>query len=152
MAYRVVRWKIMHEMLGGTRMYHNFTHYRQTNSQPWSQGYSNFYDTFFPYEQVQYPEQMGNIAQTPFEYFQKPEQPLNWPNSTPFQPEFYENNVNDSQMQPQQPSMQNNYNGNSSLDLDKVLTTVGQLANTYHQVAPIVQQLNGFLKNFRAGG
>nr|CDQ37473.1 hypothetical protein BN993_07024 [Virgibacillus halodenitrificans] len=35
------------------------------------------------------------------------------------------------------------------MDLDKMLSTVGQLANTYHQVSPIVKQFGSFIKNFR---
>lgn len=40
-------------------------------------------------------------------------------------------------------------NGDGQIDVDKMLGTVGQLANTYHQVAPIIKQLGSFMKNFR---
>lgn len=36
-----------------------------------------------------------------------------------------------------------------SFDLDKMLSTVGQLANTYHQVSPIVKQFGSLIKTFR---
>ncbi|MEC5424688.1 YppG family protein [Virgibacillus sp. C22-A2] len=35
------------------------------------------------------------------------------------------------------------------VDFDKMLSTVGQLANTYHQVSPIVKQFGALMKNFR---
>ncbi|WP_249872711.1 YppG family protein [Oceanobacillus saliphilus] len=41
------------------------------------------------------------------------------------------------------------YNGNGQIDFDKVLSTVGQLASTYHQVTPIVKQFGSLIKNFR---
>ncbi|WP_197482197.1 YppG family protein [Oceanobacillus sp. Castelsardo] len=85
--------------------------------------------------------------QTPYEYFQKPEQPMNWPNNAAFEP-------NQFQQQPGMPPniMSQFQKENGQLDFDKVLGTVGQLAHTYHQVAPIFQQFSSFMKNFRAGG
>lgn len=41
-------------------------------------------------------------------------------------------------------------NAEGQLDVDKMLNTVGQLANTYHQVAPIVKQFSSFMKTFRS--
>ncbi|NBJ71276.1 MULTISPECIES: hypothetical protein [Clostridia] len=56
-----------------------------------------------------------------------------------------------------QPNMEQNLNmqanqsagSGQSFDLDKMLSTVGQLANTYHQVSPIVKQFGSFIKAFR---
>lgn len=84
--------------------------------------------------------------QTPFEYFQKPEPPgLSYGNNNA-DPAMYGN------MPPKANLMGQFQKEDGQLDLDKVLTTVGQLANTYHQVYPIIQQFNGFLKNFKTGG
>ncbi|KPH75647.1 YppG family protein [Oceanobacillus caeni] len=98
----------------------------------------------FPMEQQPMNE---HANQTPYEYFQKPEQPMNWPNNAAFEP-------NQIQQQPGMPPnvMSQFQKENGQLDLDKVLGTVGQLAQTYHQVAPIFQQFSSFMKNFRAGG
>ncbi|HLR52133.1 MAG TPA: YppG family protein [Candidatus Avamphibacillus sp.] len=40
-------------------------------------------------------------------------------------------------------------NTEGQLDVDKMINTVGQLASTYHQVAPIIKQFGAFIKNFR---
>ncbi|WP_158591799.1 YppG family protein [Oceanobacillus halophilus] len=113
----------------------------------WSYDYSN-YPPAAPQE-MNYPQapiggQSANM--TPYDYFQKPEQPMNWPNNVPFE-------QNQFSQQPQTPPnvMSHFQKENGQLDLDKVLGTVGQLASTYHQVAPIVQQFGSFMKNFRAG-
>lgn len=41
-------------------------------------------------------------------------------------------------------------NTNGQIDFDKMLSTVGQIANTYHQVAPIVKQFGSFMKSIRS--
>ncbi|PAV30700.1 hypothetical protein CIL05_06255 [Virgibacillus profundi] len=84
--------------------------------------------------------------QTPFEQFAKPQQPMDWPADS----------MQSNQAFNQQPNM-NGVNSfmtkyqdeNGQIDLDKMLSTVGQLANTYHQVSPIVKQFGSILKNFR---
>lgn len=55
------------------------------------------------------------------------------------------------QSAPKQPnSLLSQYqNTDGQLDVDKMLGTVGQLANTYHQVAPIVKQVSSLIKSFR---
>ncbi|MFD1851761.1 YppG family protein [Oceanobacillus bengalensis] len=122
------------------------------------------YRSFMPYEYYgqafhqdvpiqDYPSQFQqNPNQTPYDYFQKPEQPMNWPNNTPYdveQPMGQE--MNQQANMQQQPNLASQFQKDGGqLDFDKVLTTVGQLASTYHQVAPIIQQFNGFLKSFRA--
>ncbi|API91662.1 hypothetical protein J32TS6_41250 [Virgibacillus pantothenticus] len=54
---------------------------------------------------------------------------------------YMEQNLNMQANQPAGPGQ--------SFDLDKMLSTVGQLANTYHQVSPIVKQFGSFIKAFR---
>lgn len=85
--------------------------------------------------------------QTAFDYFQKPEQPMNWPNNTSFDPAQFQQSP---QMPPSIISQFQNENG--QMDVDKVIGTVGQLAHTYHQVAPIFKQLGSVMKIFRTGG
>lgn len=109
-----------------------------------------------------YPHGNGNpYFQTPFEQFAKPPQPEDW--SYPMQQPDYPQQVNSpqqmnssQQMNPHQQMNlpQNNVTGyfqneNGQLDFDKMLSTVGQLANTYHQVSPIVKQVGALIKTFR---
>lgn len=93
------------------------------------------------------PNGAESSSQSPFEYFQKPEQPMNWPNNTAFDPAQFQQN-----QQMQQGIISQFQNQNGQLDVDKVIGTVGQLANTYHQVAPIFKQFGSLVKNFRVGG
>ncbi|MDY0410442.1 hypothetical protein ACFFIS_16345 [Virgibacillus soli] len=116
----------------------------------------------------------NNAYVTPFEQFSKPKLPENWHESTMNmqqdtpQPMFgqqqnmQQQNMQQQNMQqqtiehqtPQQQNMQMQSsnemypNQKGQFDLDKVLTTVGQLANTYHQVSPIVKQVGSLLKTF----
>ncbi|MGP4066872.1 YppG family protein [Oceanobacillus sp. M65] len=88
-----------------------------------------------------------NQFQTPYEFFSKPQQPANWP-------EYMQPNYSVNTQQPSSVETGNNINGFSQkgetqLDLDKVLSTVGQIANTYHQVSPIVKQFGSVMKLFR---
>jgi hypothetical protein len=86
------------------------------------------------------------VHQTPYEYFAKPQQP-SWPNLMqqtqgdypPPQPP----------MKPAGSLMSNFQNEDGKVDIDKMLGTVGQMANTYHQVSPIFKQFGTFLKGFR---
>ncbi|WP_197046659.1 YppG family protein [Oceanobacillus salinisoli] len=135
-------------------MYHRNNYYRPIES-PFNYPYNSMDNHFseLPQQNMNYSQvnPMGQVPmnensnQTPYDYFQKPEQPMSWPNNTPFEPNQFQ--------QPQMPSnaMSQFQKENGQLDLDKVLNTVGQLANTYHQVAPIFQQFGNFIKNFRAG-
>lgn len=58
-------------------------------------------------------------------------------------------------MQGQVPPQENNQllsqfqKDSGQLDVDKMLNTIGQLANTYHQVAPIVKQFGSLMRIFR---
>lgn len=92
--------------------------------------------------------------QTPYEQFAKPQQPINW--ETPMQQSanFMQPNGNGNFNQQPNPYPANgikNYfqDKDGQVDFDKMLSTVGQLANTYHQVSPIVKQFGSIIKNFR---
>jgi len=52
---------------------------------------------------------------------------------------------------PKQPSnlLSQFQNTEGQFDVDKMINTVGQIASTYHQVAPIIKQFGSFIKNFR---
>lgn len=41
------------------------------------------------------------------------------------------------------------YDENGQMDYGKVLTTVSQVANAFHQVTPVVQQINSLINSFR---
>ncbi|MFD2627201.1 YppG family protein [Oceanobacillus kapialis] len=93
-----------------------------------------------PYQSTQF--------HTPYAYFSKPQQPANWPDymHATYPANFHSSPVagEDSDISKQIPNT-----GGQQLDLDKVLSTVGQLANTYHQVSPIVKQFGSMMKLFR---
>lgn len=86
------------------------------------------------------------LQQTPYEQFAKPKQPPFWPTYIPTNSTSYhaDPNVNTAtnpmkQSQPQK----------EQVDFDKMLSTMGQLANTYHQVSPIVKEFGSIIKAFR---
>lgn len=87
------------------------------------------------------------LKQTPYEQFAKPQQPLYW---DPIQTTNQGPNSN-----PQQGSNPGSgFKGyfqdqDGQVDFDKMLSTVGQLASTYHQVSPIVKQFGAMIKNFK---
>lgn len=94
------------------------------------------------------PPVYGNAPnQTPFEYFAKPAQPEDWSyNMQQPNPSNYS-----SQQMNAPPNNVMGYfqNENGQMDFDKMLSTVGQIANTYHQVSPIVKQVGALIKTFR---
>lgn len=77
--------------------------------------------------------------QTPFEMYSKPKLPVNWnPNDQSggmYKPSSASNNL-----------MQYFQNDNGEMDLDKVLTTVGKLANTFQQISPVVKDMGAMIK------
>ncbi|WP_067730270.1 YppG family protein [Oceanobacillus damuensis] len=104
------------------------------------------------------------IAQTPYEIFAKPELPEQWPNEPKINPTSMADNGNGLGTSgnfgaagpagglagnPSGGPASYFYNNNGQIDFDKVLSTVGQLASTYHQVTPIVKQFSSLIKNFR---
>lgn len=76
---------------------------------------------------------------TPFEYYSKPIQPPIWPNDG-------------QQNMPSQPSpsfLAQYQDANGQMDVEKVLSTVGQFANTVQQISPVIQQVGSLIKTFR---
>ncbi|MBP1971445.1 hypothetical protein J2Z83_003584 [Virgibacillus natechei] len=93
------------------------------------------------------------LYQTPYEQFAKPKQPSFSPNHIPINPTPYQP-LNPSHSNPTTTEEQTDPNmyaqdTKEQVDFDKMLTTVGQLANTYHQVSPIVKQFGTIIKGFR---
>lgn len=85
------------------------------------------------------------LHQTPYEQFAKPKQPAFWPNYIPTNSTSYQADPNaNSATNPGTQSQKG-----EQVDFDKMLSTVGQLANTYHQVSPIVKEFGSIIKAFR---
>ena len=79
---------------------------------------------------------------TPYERYAKPPQPLNLMSQSQ---EAYGN----PQEQTQAGLLRAFTDANGQVDFDKTMTTINQLASTYHQVSPIVRQLSTLIKTFR---
>lgn len=47
------------------------------------------------------------------------------------------------------PIMQQFLNDNGQIDVEKMLKTIGQLADTVQQVSPVIKQVNDIIKSFR---
>ncbi|HLR74313.1 MAG TPA: YppG family protein [Virgibacillus sp.] len=83
---------------------------------------------------------------TPFDQFAKPAQPMNWPMQTqsqanPQMPPSY---------QQQPPGVLSQFQDSSGqIDINKMISTVGQLANTVQQVSPMIKQLGSFINSYR---
>ncbi|HEY4601003.1 MAG TPA: YppG family protein [Cerasibacillus sp.] len=82
-------------------------------------------------------------------------QPPDYHQPVPFSPPYYnqplESPLNMSQIEQEQSGngfLEYFYDGNGQLDIDKMLSTVGQVASIYHQVSPIIKQFGSFMKNF----
>ncbi|WP_042220388.1 YppG family protein [Oceanobacillus manasiensis] len=84
---------------------------------------------------------------TPYAYFAKPPQPVDWPKY--MQTNSPINAQTQSDIGTGSNANEFPQNGGGQFDLDKVLSTVGQIANTYHQVSPIVKQFGSVMKLFR---
>lgn len=121
---------------------------------------SSYY--FYPPPQEQYyepvPYQNSNQAtppfysapyQTPFEHFSKPNQHTNWQGMVNYQVdnnEFYPQTN-----KPQTPGsiLTQFQNEDGQVDINKMLSTVGQLVHTVQQVSPMIKQFGSIMKNFR---
>lgn len=105
------------------------------------------YEPPFMHQQPPYPTSYpvnSNPPQptTPYELFAKPVQPLNW-----MDPSVGNNSMNQGGSQQ---GVNGPFTGNDGqLDFDKMLSTIGQLASTYHQVSPIVKQFSSLMKLVR---
>lgn len=81
------------------------------------------------------------LFQSPYEQFMKPPQPNQWNPYYSLEQQF-----------PQYGQMQGPKNGmiqyfqdkNGQLDIDKMLSTMGQVANTANQFSPLVKSLSSF--------
>src|SRR5690625_4705272 len=115
-----------------------------------SQQHHMFYSQQFPanhlpYYHNYYPSIPQQQAQ-PFTYMQQPSRP-------PIGP--YQPNVNPQQRPPfnGQPFtaniMQQFQDADGQVDINKMLSTVGQLANTVQQVSPMIKQFGTFVSGFR---
>lgn len=73
---------------------------------------------------------------TPYELYAKPEQPMDW---------FH------SGKQTSNPTEVNSSftDNNGQMEFDKLLSSINQVASTYHQVSPIVKQLSSLIRMFR---
>ncbi|WP_164671043.1 YppG family protein [Virgibacillus doumboii] len=77
--------------------------------------------------------------QTPFEMYSKPKLPVNW------NPYFQSGGAVNSSPAPNN-LLHYFQDNNGEMDLDKVLTTVGQLANTFQQISPVVKDVGSMMK------
>ena len=130
--------------------WHESLSYMGTNNSS-TQSNQNFANTYNGYKQSGYsylfPDANDSLANQNIYSIQHPN-----PNPGNFTSN-YQSQVNPIQEGP--PANQLNtlltqfQNSEGQLDVDKMINTVGQIANTYHQVAPIVKQFSSFIKTFR---
>lgn len=80
-------------------------------------------------------QQQNQQEFTPYDFFFKPEFPTQY-----FMPQ---------QNNPQSSINTGEGNENNPLNFDTVISKVGQIASTYHQVSPIVKEFSTFVKGFR---
>lgn len=125
-----------------------------------------------PYQTTPYPSSpdQSQINQNPFQQLAKPTQPTNWPDfmqqnqqSEPFMQQSQLNQQSEAYQQYQQsqnfypppnqqprPNFMSQFQGNDGqLDFNKMLSTVGHLANTVQQVSPVIQQFGSLMKSFK---
>jgi len=114
------------------------------NSVP-NQTYSSGY---YPYDQVH--------QQSPFEHFSKPSQPESWPYPMAQQPDYYHfqqpNPYFQQQAQQENPTagiLAQFQTAEGQMDIQKMLSTVGQLANTVQQVSPVIKEIGAMIRVFR---
>lgn len=80
---------------------------------------------------------------TPYEHFAKPKHPAQW------YPPMQGAAPKQGMATPGKGVISYFQDKDGQLDLDKMLNTVGQMANTYHQVSPIFKGLGSFVKGFK---
>ncbi|TXL61690.1 hypothetical protein FHP05_12465 [Cerasibacillus terrae] len=84
---------------------------------------------------------------SPFTQFAKPMQPSYWNEAQMNMQDIPQDYQQEGQNIPAN-SILNYFNDeNGQFNLDKMLSTVGQMANVYHQVSPIVKQFNALVKS-----
>lgn len=82
------------------------------------------------------------VFQSPYEQFAKPPQPNQWNHYYSLEQQFPQ--YGQMQMQGPKGFMQYFQDKNGQLDLDKMLSTMGQMANTANQFSPLVKSLSSF--------
>ena len=88
----------------------------------------------------QYPLSTPNHRPTPYEVYAKPPQPLDILSGSSFTGQTNS---------PAQGILGVFTDANGQVDFDKAMTTINQLASTYHQLSPIVKEFSAILKAFR---
>lgn len=125
-------------------------YYRQYYSQPGYPPEPFYQDPYSHQQENPYSGLHGSpLQQTPYEQFAKPQQPMFWDNSMQSMQTTNSNFDPKPNMNPTNGIMNYFQDEDGQMDFDKMLSTVGQLANTYHQVSPIVKQVGSIIKNFR---
>lgn len=115
------------------------------------QGAGNYYNQLFqPYQTMQQsyqpPPTFSHAPQQPqtmppYQYFAKPAQPNEW---------YPESNTYANSYNQQTKSFIHMFQDkDGQIDLDKMLNTVGQMANTYQQVSPIIKGIGSFMKGIK---
>lgn len=95
----------------------------------------------YMYEPYDYPPYM---MYPPYMYQQVP------PNMNIDQQAFYQEIPQQGQSNNTNSVMQQFLDENGNVDIQKMLSTVGQLADTVQQVTPVIRQLNDLIRSFRA--
>ncbi|MBM7571089.1 YppG family protein [Aquibacillus albus] len=117
----------------------------------------SYYQTPFGFQQptqMQQGSMLSSQPMTPYQQFAKPQQPQ------PPNPQQWNGYHQQAQWgaggpvgAPGQPIPKGLisyfHDDNGQLDLDKMLSTFGQMANTYQQVSPIVKGIGSFLKGMK---
>ncbi|MYL36128.1 hypothetical protein GLW05_21455 [Pontibacillus yanchengensis] len=152
------RWKPMHPMhQRNAQPYHGKRPMPGPGPMPFTQQYPQD-QPFMPMSMGEYPQQQPfqpypnqpaqeeqprpPVFQTPYEQFAKPPQPNQWNPYYSLQQQYPQQN------QQATPKGIMNYfqDKNGQLDLDKMLSTMGQVANTANQFSPLVKGLGSFMK------
>lgn len=79
---------------------------------------------------------------TPFDVFAKPKQPMNW-QPYPYYDKSFSQSSNSHNL------LYYFQDTNGEMDLDKIFSTAGQVADTIKQVSPMVKQVGDFMNHFR---
>lgn len=89
--------------------------------------------------------------QTPFQHFTKPSQASNWPDTPNYQQNYegFYDQSNPIHSQPSPSFLTQFQNEDGQMDINKMLSTVGQIVNTVQQVSPVIQQFGSIVKSFR---
>src|SRR5690625_809151 len=139
-------------------MNRNFSSYNPRSSRP---NYQDpvYYNHSIPNQahQSDYYQNEQVHQQSPFEYYAKPPQPESWSYATPQQQNYYQSQQQDPylyQQQAQQPSttagiLAQFQTAEGQMDVQKMLSTVGQLANTVQQVSPVIKEIGAMIRVFR---